>query len=143
MYVRENAGKGREPDSPLAPALCPSSALSSWLSFSPNVLQKGPTSKPTPSLRFPDSLPSPKSQPAPPHLGGAVTQESVRVCRVCAGARGGQAPRACGHRNSPEAETLYRASASLSPETQTHHQANFGVLLWGSFWLFPSIWGTG
>lgn len=42
--------------------------------------------------------------------------------RVCARAQGRlgprpgySAPRACGHKNSSEAETLFRTSASLSP----------------------------
>lgn len=75
VHVRENAGKGRDPDSPLTPALCPSSALSSWL-FLSKCASEGPRLKTYTQPQIP-SLPSPKAQPAPPHLGGAVTEESV------------------------------------------------------------------
>lgn len=129
--LEKTLGKGRDADSPLVPALSLLSLLSPHGSFSPNVLRRGAPSKPPRSLRFLGSLPSPKAQPACPHLGGAAHTGSVSECCVCAGAcgawRGHSALYASDRRNSPEAETLYTASSSLSPETQTHRQANFGV----------------
>lgn len=93
----------------------------------------------------PSQSKSSASTPTPWRCSHRRISVSMSLCvQGHVGARPGHStPRACGHRNSPESETLYRASASLSPETQTHHEANFGVLLLGSFWLFPSIWGTG
>lgn len=110
---------------------CPSSAFSLLMALSLQMCFRGALLTASRSPRFLGSLPSPKARPAPPHLAGAAHTEPVSECCVCAGARGARlghsAPSACGRSNSPEAETLYRASSSLSPETQTHRQANFGV----------------
>ncbi|KAF6074877.1 hypothetical protein HJG60_009300 [Phyllostomus discolor] len=82
------------PQPSVPPQLSPHGSLSKCAS-------EGPCLKTYTQPQIP-SLPSPKAKLAPPHLGGAVTQESVRVCHVCVqghvGARPGYStPRACGH----------------------------------------------
>lgn len=71
LYILEKLpGTEGGPESPLTPALGPSSWLSVFLS---KCASEGPpTSNPAPGLRIPGSLPSPEARPAPPHLGGAA-----------------------------------------------------------------------
>lgn len=154
MYLRENAGKGRGPHSLLARPLSLLSSLVMALSLQKGA-SEGPPPPTSPSLRFPGSLPSPKAQPAPPHLGVQLTQDAVRAHRACAGACGGQAwvfcPLCLRPRDSPDAETLSRAPASLCPETNPpSRQPTLGfqsivrVLLFGSFFgYFPLSGGWG
>lgn len=154
MYLRENAGKGRGPHSLLARPLSLLSSLVMALSLQKGA-SEGPPPPTSPSLRFPGSLPSPKAQPAPPHLGVQLTQDAVRTHRACAGVCGGQAwvfcPLCLRPRDSPDAETLSRAPASLCPETNPpSRQPTLGfqsivrVLLFGSFFgYFPLSGGRG
>lgn len=86
-------GKEGGPDSPLTPALCP-------------------------QPQIPRRPSQPTSLAGTPTPGVQLTRESVRVCPVQGGGGhegaglGYSAPRACGRRNSPEAETPSRTSAS-------------------------------
>lgn len=113
VYRRETAREGRGPRLTPRPSSRP--LLVALRLSLPMCFQGVPTSNPDPSLRTPDTLPSPEARPAA-HLGGA--------CCVCAGALGASlgcsAPGASGRGKSPAAETLSRPVPRLPSEAQTH-----------------------
>lgn len=153
--LEKNAGKGRGPHSPLAPGLCPSSALSSWLFLSRKGLQRGPHLQPPPASDSQAAFPAPKLSQHPHTLGVQLTQDPARTRRACAGACGGQAwvccPMCLRPQDSSDTETLSRAPASLCPETNPpSRQPTLGfqsivrVLSFGSFFgYFPLSGGRG
>lgn len=152
--LEKTLGKGGDPTHSWL-VLCPFSALSSWLFLSRKGLQRGPHLRSPPASDSQAAFPAPKLSQHPPTLGVQLTQDAVRTHRACAGACGGQAwvfcPPCLRPRDSPDAETLSRAPASLCPETNPpSRQPTLGfqsivrVLLFGSFFgYFPLSGGRG
>lgn len=119
VYRRETAREGRGPRLTPRPSSRP--LLVALRLSLPMCFQGVPTSNPAPSLRTPDTLPSPEARPAA-HLGGACC-----VCRGAGGQPGAlpQVPLAAG-RAQPQRPFPDLCLASPLKRKPTH-QADFGV----------------
>lgn len=133
----------------------PSSAFSLLMALSLQMCFRGallPQSLPQPPV--PRRPSQPQSSAGTPTPGGAAHTESASGCRVRAGACGAglghSAPRACGRRDSPEADTFTEPPPRFPPTHEPTATPTLGfqsivrVLLFGSlFGYFPLSGGRG
>lgn len=147
MYVRENAGKGRDPESPLAPALCPSSALSSWLFLSKcaseGLCLKTYTQPQIP--RQPSQSKSSASTPTPWRCSHTRISESVWcVCRGTWGPGLGTPPHMPA---TTETAQKQKPFTELLPHFPLKHrptiEPTLGFCCWVVFGYFPLSGGRG